>query len=1405
MTDPLDLAPLTSDAVADDPRLGAQVAEATHPLVLLPVRLETRYGTGKDGTPALLVRVYPDQVHVDAHDPRLSASEIAAGAEFWRAQWRTGTDDERAQRAWSALADRVGPGRAAWVTRATAPTNPGDRPATAVPDGAPLAAEPTFPALEPSEVRSTPVARLLPTRWTATAYRQGHVAAVATGRPVTPDLAVGPDLAVPLVHEEQGDDEDDEVAAVDRAMSWLVDFDAAEEAGMALRLPVSGPVDLLLVTGVRETGPREGADDVARLLDAQRYSEGLAFLAPGTPTNNAEGAPSGWSSAATGAWTAPGGPPAPAPAGSPGALAAAALGVDDTGSLAALPSGTAADEALAEAMSTVLWPATWGYWLPQVMGVPAADADWAREHARRFVRPGGPLPSLRVGRQPYGLLPVTSLGRFAGDEREDRLRRALAGLVDAAWRPVVERAPRVGRGEVAADLVDVLRLGARSDRVRLRRAYGARFADNTQRFLGRRIGDAGFWDVARDRSLPVALAAGVGLRPGALTVHEPDTVPVTVPMVGPGDGEHLRALLEADPDVLAEAGDGAPPSLLVGLVRHGLLREHATAAARLLAPVAPDGTGGPTVADVTDEELHGFDGAARGWREQRSAELPGGGTVRERIAAGVDPATADLAAFRSAVGVLAAASPADVERHLLGTLDAAAYRIDAWVTSLATRRLAELRDRERSGALVGGYGWAEQLAPSPAAVLPDTPPGEPGPLLASVDDPGFLHAPSIHQAQVSALMRNAHLANGGGPDDPFAISLTSERVRLARWIFDGVRAGRTVGAVLGYLVERDLHDHGLDASVDNAREVCPLPGEESLPPAARRLDGLSLHRLWADSEDHALDHLVGNDPDVSRRDAARAVLRRLGVAVDAAADALTAEQVHQLARGDLDRAVSTVTDFDRGLVAPPALDVVQTPRSGVGVTHRVGVVLDPAATTTAGWTGPEGSPRAAAEPALDAWLGRQLGPAAGRTITLRDAAGGEALVVVPLPELGIAAGDLVRIAGAGEHGLPELAARAAVAAGGEVLRPALVVDRALEDLLELGRSLAALLGPVTPLHGGTLQPPHADPEPGVDVAELDLRAGAARASVQAAADALDAAVADPTPAGLRGAVAAAWSLGVGDAGVPLETTPDGWSAAAVRAGDQLRRRLAEADAVQPAASAPPWTAALQRLTALLGPGFVALPRFVAATAADVAASRDDPALLGGDEVGPAGDALAVEVWLTRMERVREPLGRLGIALREAEALGAPAAPLGAAQVPHAPGAVWNALPADGYVDGAVSLALSGVGLVAPGRELAGFLVDEWTEVVPSATETTGIAFRYDTPELMAPQAILLAVPPVVGEEWTLGRLNQVLVETLEQAHLRAVPPGALGAARQYLPATVLAFNRERDAVSTDPNALTAEG
>ena len=51
----------------------------------------------------------------------------------------------------------------------------------------------------------------------------------------------------------------------------------------------------------------------------------------------------------------------------------------------------------------------------------ATEAD-IRRHAVQMVRGRGPLPPLRIGRQPYGVLPVTSLRSWQPGKRYDMHR-----------------------------------------------------------------------------------------------------------------------------------------------------------------------------------------------------------------------------------------------------------------------------------------------------------------------------------------------------------------------------------------------------------------------------------------------------------------------------------------------------------------------------------------------------------------------------------------------------------------------------------------------------------------------------------------------------------------------------------------------------------------------------------------------------------------------------------------------------------------------------------------------------------------------------------------------------------------------------------------------------------------------
>ena len=91
--------------------------------------------------------------------------------------------------------------------------------------------------------------------------------------------------------------------------------------------------------------------------------------------------------------------------------------------------------------------------------------------------------------------------------------------------------------------------------------------------------------------------------------------------------------------------------------------------------------------------------------------------------------------------------------------------------------------------------------------------------------------------------------------------------------------------------------------------------------------------------------------------------------------------------------------------------------------------------------------------------------------------------------------------------------------------------------------------------------------------------------------------------------------------------------------------------------------------------------------------------------------------------------------------------------------------------------------------LAGLLIDEWVEVVPSASETTAMVFQFDQPDAAPPQSLLLAVPPDLGPGWTLWTLQQVLLETLDLARLRVVDPEALIVSRPLSAGGV--FRRQR--------------
>src|SRR5262249_19078913 len=139
------------------------------------------------------------------------------------------------------------------------------------------------------------------------------------------------------------------------------------------------------------------------------------------------------------------------------------------------------------------------------------------------------------------------------------------------------------------------------------------------------------------------------------------------------------------------------------------------------------------------------------------------------------------------------------------------------------------------------------------------------------------------------------------------------------------------------------------------------------------VDGLKLFRLWKAQPTFLRDTLrITPAPSAAEFAALEAELSVLGQAADAVSDALLAESVHQIVRGNPVRAAATLDAIERGEAPPPELEVLRTPRSGSAFTHRV-VVMCATDSSAPQWSNGASSPRAAAEPALNAWVAKLLG------------------------------------------------------------------------------------------------------------------------------------------------------------------------------------------------------------------------------------------------------------------------------------------------------------------------------------------------------------------------------------------------------------------------------------------------
>ncbi len=1435
----------------------AEVARlsAALPLVLLPVRLETRFSGG-----SLLVRVYPDDIFADTHEPELTDTEIADGQRFWTDAW-PGESEERL--AWRALVTAAGAERAAWIAKVLTPSNLAQRPAGAA----------AFPAVarRPTTWTRGAEARLLPDRWLVLVYRDGEEVTRKSGDPIVEPLALtlSPSTEAgdraPLPGGGQ---------TVDNAVSWTVDFVAAEAAGMGITVPLEPEdqergFDRVLVLGVKSSlAPDRSALELEALLENHRFGRGVAIVPQGTPTNNSADGPTPFPPrdpdasasyrARIGVGLAPG---------HDGARLMRALGLP----LGAASHWSGADgtrEAHAVAMARALWPTTLGYFLEQLMA-PVFSAAAIREAKQFFVdsvRGGGALPAFRVGNTPYGVLATAGWSRWRADEGARGADRELPGALQtlaSLWLSRATQVPRVGATQDPdADLIGILGMEASAREVRIRSVVG----EDAQWNLFGLFGFAVEWPAWLDGGQLLAqrildLIGHSEWKPRIARLNFGTAWPFAYRLVTEDPLSEQTGLAPNYIDWIAGAsaqelrdqsfpGGSAPVSLLFRLLRHGALLELHDAALHL-------------------QVVHGLAEASEA-REPELVGLPGRGAVVPRIArmeqaipaiSGRAPihtflqnpnnaallgtllGSDGVTGLRDALRVLAPLPTAELDRLTGETLDAVTHRLDAWITALASRRLERMRTQAPAGCHLGAFGWVEDLRPRPAGEPVKVPGGRVATRQAG--NGGYIHAPSMTHAAAAAVLRNAYLSRAGTDRSRYAVDLSSARVRLGRFILDAVREGQPVGAVLGYRIERGLHERKLDVLIAPLRSLYPLvagksndPADEGEPTeqiAARNVvDGLALRRAFVAGQ---VPWGTSGLPDAGpARDALTKELEALDAAADAVTDLLLSESVYQLVKGSPSVAAATLDAMAQGTVRPPDPEIATQPRRGTPLTHRVALVLgEGGAVLPAAWGPP--TLRAAVEPRLDAWLGSLLGEPTRVKCSVRiEPAGGPVQNTdVSLAELGVRPIDLLALARASAE--PDPAAQSAAASEldrriqAQAYQKLGVADevktaityalpagadretaRSFGDVLEVARALVDVLG-----RSRVLQPEDLLPEDRGDAAatadrdpaDALARATAARGAlndcltlrlqpaIAAAAAALDTDPLDLTA--LRAALAEA-ALGGVPSAYPLTSAGQSLAqrkdllAQARSVAAELTRRVTRADEVLAEAALPAHAgdavyqvrAARDAVGIILGPDAPFIPLFRPAEAPELTAAMVyglDAAFVGAS---PAVEISRFELVAARVRTALDAWRRLDL-LRGA--LGGPAAAPLAVQLPYEAAARWAARPFEDESSrprpGRTSILLHRAATPAATDRWAGLLLDHWTEVIPAKQEQTGVAFHYDDAGAEAPQTILVAVPRRPSKRWDLESLVATVGETLELAKIRAVDGELLGELGQLLPAVYL--------------------
>ena len=417
-----------------------------YPILFFPIRIEIKYylfdrrrRKGK-----LRIRFFPDQISIDQFDPRLTNQEIEDAKSYWdivkdatQRATRFRRDLKEIQMlAWQQLVNKYNCQRAAYITKAVIEYDPVTDPDPKNPSFRSLN---NIPLKEDDEYKK-PLWKLLPKKFIVYGKFNKDQLPPLDLEVSGADVGSSPDLSI--FPEKIG-----EAINPITQLRWLSDFEIAKKNGLAVEIELDEDqfhcgFKYIVVYGVQDNLPPEKTkEEVENLFNSHHYTDGFSFLKQGTPTNIVKdqsekereysSIPTKPDSLDCRSQEYSGLPYSNKFKDIEGMLFdkfvpyipdsfffERALGIENISY--GVPNGDTIDQSDVLFMSKALWPVTIGYFLYNFINYSLFDRrrrnhpliqpdlrDTLKHHFIDFVKAQGVVPPFRIGKTPYGILPVT--------------------------------------------------------------------------------------------------------------------------------------------------------------------------------------------------------------------------------------------------------------------------------------------------------------------------------------------------------------------------------------------------------------------------------------------------------------------------------------------------------------------------------------------------------------------------------------------------------------------------------------------------------------------------------------------------------------------------------------------------------------------------------------------------------------------------------------------------------------------------------------------------------------------------------------------------------------------------------------------------------------------------------------